>query len=120
MSGWAKKPIDRMEMYDLLAKIYIQTSCGFGEMGLADFIKNNGGETIKAKHRLVSKVLVRSGLLTRRGEKGWGVAYKWNLKEYGPVSIPIAEQMIAETEHLIRVEARVKYQNKKKRDAERS
>lgn len=115
MNGWPKKEIDRMQMYQLLGKIYIQTVTGFGKMGLANFIRENGGDTVKTKYNFVAKALVRSGLLTKQGKRGRGIAYKWNIKDFGPVSIPIAEAMIAETERQIRIGASIKYYNKKAR-----
>lgn len=115
MNGWPKKEIDRMQMYQLLGKIYIQTVTGFGKMGLAKYIRENGGDTVKTKYNFVAKALVRSGLLTKQGKTGRGIAYRWNLKDFGPVSIPIAEAMIAETERQIRIGASIKYYNKKAR-----
>lgn len=115
MNGWPKKEIDRMQMYQLLGKIYIQTVTGFGKMGLAKYIRENGGDTVKTKYNFVAKALVRSGLLTKQGKKGRGIAYKWNIKDFGPVSIPIAEAMISETERQIRIGASIKYYNKKAR-----
>lgn len=115
MNGWPKKEIDRMQMYQLLGKIYIQTVTGFGKMGLAKYIRENGGNTLKTKYNFVAKALVRSGLLTKQGKIGRGIAYKWNIKDFGPVSIPIAEEMIAETERQIRIGASIKYYNKKAR-----
>lgn len=37
------------------------------------------------------------------------------MKDFGPVSLLIADMMIAETENQIRVAAKEKYENKKKR-----
>lgn len=62
-----------------------------------------------------AKLVDRGGLLTKQGKKGRGIAYKWNIKDFGPVSIPIAEAMIAETERQIRIGASIKYYNKKAR-----
>lgn len=113
MNGWKKKPIDRMEMMQILGLIYGQTAAGFGKMGLAMFIRKNGGETVVHKYTFISRALVRSGLLTKKGNQGRGIAYRWNLKEFGPVSIPIANMMIAETEHQIRLDARNKRRRKR-------
>lgn len=113
MNGWPKKDIDKMQMYSILAKIYVQTASGFGKVGLAQFIRQNGGPTVRTKYTFVAKALVRSGLLTKQGKHGRGIAYRWNLKDFGPVSIPIAEAMIAETENQVRIHVRTKRLNKK-------
>ena len=117
MNGWAKKPMDRMEMYSILAKIYVQTASGFGKMGLAMFIRQNGGPTVRPKYNVIAKAIIRCGLLTKQGKCGRGISYRWNLKKFGPVSIPMADELIAETENQIRINAKAKRRNKKNEQA---
>lgn len=112
-NGWKKKPIDRMEMMKILGLIYVQTSAGFGKMGLAKFIFDNAGPTVKPKYAYITKALVRTELLTKSGNVGRGIAYRWNIKKYGPVSLPIADMVIAETEYQIIIGARIKRRNKR-------
>lgn len=120
MSRWPKKEIDKMEMFQMLGKIYVQTVTGFGKMGLSQFIRQNGGPTVRTKYNFMARALVRSGLLTKKGKTGRGIAYKWNIKDFGPVSIPIAQAMIYETENQIRLSAKIKYHNRKKRNEQQS
>ena len=100
--AWEKKPIDKMEMMHLLGIIYARTSAGFGKVGLLTLIKEEGKPTVRGKCDIIVKALVRSKLLLYEGNAKYR-RYRWNMKEYGPVSIPIAEMMILETEYQRRV-----------------
>jgi hypothetical protein len=59
--------------------------------------------------------MLRIEILHMKGVRGRGRAYKWNLADYGPVSIPIAEMIIRETEHQINLDAARKRESKKAR-----
>lgn len=100
--AWEKRTIDKMEMMHLLGLIYARTAAGFGKVGLLKLIKEEGKPTLRGKCDIIVKALVRSGLLLYEGNAKYR-RYKWNMKEYGPVSIPIAEMMVLETEYQKRV-----------------
>lgn len=112
---WEKKKIDRMEMLHILGIIYGKTAVGFGKGGLARIIQTESKPTVKNKYTFVLKALVRQKLILKEGKVGRGRSYRWNLKEYGPPSIPVAQMMIAETEHQIRMDAARKRELKKAR-----
>jgi hypothetical protein len=82
-------------MFHLLILLYGKTAAGFGKVGLQKIIAEQGG-TLKAKAIPICKALTSSGLLLYEGGQK-GRKYRWNLKEWGPVSIPIAEAMCYET-----------------------
>lgn len=92
---WEYKPIDKIEMFHLLIKLYGEIATGFGKVRLQKIIAEQGG-TLKAKAVPICKALTSSGLLLYEGGKK-GRRYRWNLKEWGAVSIPIAEAMCYET-----------------------
>lgn len=106
--AWQKKPIDRMEMMHILGLIYAHTAPGFGKVALEQMIHKEGGKTIKGKASRIVRALTRSGLLMYCGGRK-ARYYKWNMKDYGPVSLPIADAMIVETEYQMRMEAKARY-----------
>lgn len=107
--AWEKRPIDKMEMFDLLGKIYCKTAFGFAQLGLRYLIQRECGDTLQSKVNFIIKALVRSGLILVEGKVGKGKRYKWNLKQFGPVSIPLAEMIIAETAEQARIRQRTYY-----------
>lgn len=115
MNGWQKKPIDKMEMLHILGLIYARTATGLAKGGLARMIQTESKPTVKAKYTFVLKALVRQSVLFKEGKVGRGRSYRWNLKEYGPPSIPLAQMVIAETEHQIRMDAAWKREMKRLR-----
>lgn len=94
---WEKRQIDKMEMFHLLGLIYARTAAGFGKVALQKLIFEEAKPTVRVKAVALSKALTASGLLIyeERGRKGR--RYRWNMKQWGAVSIPIAEAMIYET-----------------------
>lgn len=114
-NGWKKKPMDKMEMLHTLGHIYAMTASGFGSGGLQGFIQKNGKPTIAPKAPAIVRAMLRIELLHKKGVRGRGRSYKWNLADYGPVSIPIAEMIIRETEHQINIDAARKRESKKAR-----
>ena len=110
-----KKPIDKMEMLHILGLIYARTASGLAKGGLARMIQTESKPTVKAKYTFVLKALVRQSVLFKEGKVGRGRSYRWNLKEYGPPSIPLAQMVIAETEHQIRMDAAWKREMKRLR-----
>lgn len=102
--AWAKKPIDKMEMLRLLGVIYAKTAVGFGRVGLRVLIRETS-PTIGGKYNAVIMALTGSGLLLYQGKCRYR-RYKWNLKDFGPPSILIAEMMVTETERQARIRAR--------------
>lgn len=104
-----------MEMLHILGLIYARTAVGFGKGGLARMIQTESKPTVKAKYTFVLKALVRQNILFKEGKVGRGRSYRWNLKEYGPPSIQIAQMVIAETEHQVRMDAARKRELKKAR-----
>jgi hypothetical protein len=95
--GWEKKPIDRMEMLHLLGIIYVKTASGFARVGLRSLIMKEAKPSVRGKVMPIIKALISLNLLLRDGG-GRYRKYRWNLKKYGAVSIPIAEIVIAETQ----------------------
>ena len=89
-------PMDRMEMYDLLAKIYLKTCIRFEKVGLRRFIEEVRGPTIRGKRMCVYAAMISMKLLLTEGRSS-GTKYKWNMKKHGPVSLFVADQVIKET-----------------------
>lgn len=114
-NGWKKRPMDKMEMLHILGHIYAMTASGFGKAGLQAFIQNNAKPTIAPKASAIVRAMLRVEILHMKGVRGRGRAYKWNLADYGPVSIPIAEMIIRETEHQVNLDAARKRELKKAR-----
>ena len=112
---WQKKPIDRMEMLHLLGLIYGRTAAGFGKVALEKMIRSEGRPTVRAKAMMVRKAITSSGLLMYRS-KGRNRMYRWNLKEWGPPSLLVADAMIVQTEAEIRRKGRMCYANMKKNE----
>lgn len=112
-NGWPKKDIDRMEMMHILGLVYAKTAAGFGRVGLCRFVRKEGKATIVGKYTFVARAMIKSGLLIPDGQKGVACRYRWNMKDFGPVSLLIADMMIAETANQIRIAAREKYANRK-------
>lgn len=100
-----KKPIDKMEMMHMLGIIYAQTAVGYGKVGLQTLMEKYAKPSVKTKNRIITKAILESGLLFREGY-GHTQAYKWNLKEYGPPSLLIAEMLITLAEHIARRDKR--------------
>lgn len=119
-NGWPKKEIDRMEMMHILGLIYVKTSVDFGRIGLCRFIRKEAKSTIRGKYTFVARAIIKTELLVSDDGKGVAIRYKWNFKRYGPISLQIADMIIKETEVQIRDAARIKYNNKKKRENENS
>jgi hypothetical protein len=100
---WQKKPIDRMEMLHLLGLIYGKTGGRFERVGLRALIQQQGKPTVRPKVNFIIKSLLRNDILLAQGVSR---AYKWNLDKYGPVTLAMAEMVIAETERLINLRGR--------------
>jgi hypothetical protein len=100
---WQKKPIDRMEMLHLLGLIYGKTGGRFERVGLRALIQQQGKPTVRPKVNFIIKSLLRNDILLAQGVSR---AYKWNLDKYGPVTLAMAEKVIAETERLINLRGR--------------
>jgi hypothetical protein len=103
---WQKKPIDRMEMLHLLGLIYGKTGGRFERVGLRALIQQQGKPTVRPKVNFIIKSLLRNDILLAQGAQGVSRAYKWNLDKYGPVTLAMAEKVIAETERLINLRGR--------------
>lgn len=114
-NGWPKKPIDRMDMMHILGLVYAKTAAGFGRVGLCRFIRKEAKPAIQRKYTFVARAMIKSGLLIQQGCQGKCVKYRWNMKDFGPVSLLIADMMIAETENQIKIAAREKHANRKLR-----
>ena len=99
--AWTKKPIDKIEMYHLLIKLYGMTAAGFGKVALQKLIMEKGEPSVRSKAAALTTALTTSGLLMYEGYGRRGRRYKWNLKQWGAVSIPIAEAMVHETERQV-------------------
>lgn len=110
---WNKRIIDRMEMLHLLGIIYGQTAVGFGKVELRKLIKERGGDSLQGRYHDIVKALECSGLLLYEGV-GRARRFKWNMRDYGVVSLPIADMMIYETENQVRIRAREYYRRRYK------
>jgi hypothetical protein len=114
-NGWQKKDIPRMDMMHILGLVYVETCAGYGRIGLCRFVRKHGIPSVKTKYTFIARAMIKSRLLLPDDWKGIAVKYKWNMGKYGPVSIPIADMMMAETENQIRVAARSRYRNRVER-----
>ena len=108
---FTEKPMDRMEMYDLLAAIYVKTCIHYEKVGLRPFIKKNGKPTIVGKYDLIYHVMVSSELLLTEGRTN-GLRYKWNMKKYGPVSLIVTDMILDEVTKLKRARGNKYYRNR--------
>lgn len=111
---WNKRIIDRMEMLHLLGMIYAQTSVGFGKVTLRKLIREQGKPSVQGKENDIVKALSTSGLLLYEGN-GRARRFRWNFKDFGAVSLPIADMMIHETENQVRIRARESQRRRYKR-----
>lgn len=114
--AYERKEIDRREVLTLLGRMYAQTATGKGRIGLCRYIKKEGGPSITGKYTFMSRAMLRIRLITHVDGKGVATLYRWNLKEYGPPSIPMADMIIAETAEQIRISAKARYYAKKERE----
>ena len=114
--AYERKAIDRKEVLTLLGRMYAQTATGKGRIGLCRYIQREGGPTIVGKYTFMARAMLRIGLMTHVDGKGRATLYRWNLKKYGPPSIPMADMIIAETTEQIRISAKDRYYAKKERE----
>lgn len=114
--AYERKEIDRKEVLTLLGKMYALTATGKGRIGLCRYIKKEAGPTITGKYTFMARAMLRIRLITHVDGKGVATLYRWNLKQYGPPSIPLADMIIAETAEQIRIAAKKRYYAKKERD----
>ena len=115
---WEKLPMDKMEMMHLLGLVYARTAVGFGKVGLVELIRKEAKKTIRPKRNFIVKAFVRSGLLEPAG-LGKAQGYKWNLKEFGPPSLLLAEMMICAAEDEVRKKRREYYANVERKTRKR-
>lgn len=113
--AYDRKDIDRKEVLTLLGRMYALTATGKGRIGLCRYIKKEAGPTITGKYTFMARAMLRIRLITHVDGKGVATLYRWNLKEYGPPSIPMADMIIAETAEQIRISAKERYYAKKER-----
>lgn len=114
--AYERKEIDRKEVLTLLGKMYALTATGKGRIGLTRYIQREGGPTLSGKYTFMARAMLRIGLMTHEDGKGRTTTYRWNLKKYGPPSIPMADMIIAETAEQIRISAKARYYAKKERE----
>ena len=109
-----KKPVDRMEMLYLLGHLYAETAAGFGKVNLQRTINDAGAESIMTRRNLVMRSILRTGLMKlsvndRRPRR----TYKWNLKDYGPPTLLIADMIINDMALLNREKALASYRRRR-------
>lgn len=114
--AWKKKQIDKSEMLHILGLIYAKTSTGFQRVGLKDLISEQGKSTIRGKRDCIVRALIKNRRLLCEGITR-DRKYKWNMKEYGPVSIPMAEEVILEAERQKRLDERERRERKRLKDS---
>jgi hypothetical protein len=113
--AYERKEIDRKEVLTLLGRMYALTATGKGRIGLVRYIKKEGGPTLAGKYTFMARAMLRIRLITHVDGKGVATLYRWNLKKYGPPSIPLADMIIAETAEQIRIAAKKRYYARKER-----
>jgi hypothetical protein len=113
--AYERKEIDRKEVLTLLGRMYALTATGKGRIGLVRYIKKEGGPTLAGKYTFMARAMLRIGLIQRVEGKGRSILYGWNMKTYGPPSIPMADMIIAETAEQVRISARARYKSYKER-----
>jgi hypothetical protein len=113
--AYERKEIDRKEVLTLLGRMYALTATGKGRIGLVRYIKKEGGPTLAGKYKCMALAMLRIGLIQRVEGKGRSILYAWNMKKYGPPSIPMADMIIAETAEQIRIAAKKRYYARKER-----
>jgi hypothetical protein len=113
--AYERKEIDRKEVLTLLGRMYALTATGKGRIGLVRYIKKGGGPTLAGKYTFMARAMLRIGLIQRVEGKGRSILYAWNMKKYGPPSIPMADMIIAETAEQVRISARARYKSYKER-----
>jgi hypothetical protein len=113
--AYERKEIDRKEVLTLLGRMYALTATGKGRIGLVRYIKKEGGPTLAGKYTFMARAMLRIGLMIHEDGKGVATLYRWNLKKYGPPSIPLADMIIAETAEQIRIAAKKRYYARKER-----
>lgn len=101
--GWKKREIDKLEMLHFLGLVYAKTAVGFKKFGLQTLIETSAKPTVAAKCRPITKAILESGILSKEGY-GSSLAYRWNLKEVGVPSLPMASMLIEKTVHVMRRE----------------
>ena len=116
---WEKKPIDRMEMLHILGLIYARTAAGFGKVALQQLMLDEAKPTVRAKAAVVCRSLTQSGLLTycRQGRRS---LYKWNIKEWGPPSLLVADAIITQADVEAKRKARIQWMSKRMRDEQQA
>lgn len=114
--AYERKDIDRKEVLTLLGRMYALTATGKGRVGLCRYIQREGGPSITGKYTFMARAMLRIGLFQWVDGKGRTTTYRWNLKKYGPPSIPMADMIIAETAEQIRISAKERYYAKKERE----
>ena len=113
--AYERKEIDRKEVLTILGKMYAHTATGKGRIGLVRYIKREGGPTLAGKYTFMARAMLRIGLIQRVDGYGRSILYGWNMKKYGPPSIPMADMIIAETAEQVRIAARARYKSYKER-----
>ena len=114
--AYDRKDIDRKEVLTLLGRMYALTATGKGRIGLVRYIKKEGGPTLAGKYTFMARAMLRIGLFQWVDGNGRTTTYRWNLKKYGPPSIPMADMIIKETAEQIRISAKERYYAKKERE----
>lgn len=99
-----------MEMLHILGLIYARTAAGFGKVALQKLMLEEAKPTVRAKTAIICRALTQSGLLTYCRQKKNSL-YKWNLKEWGPPSLLVADAMIVQTDVEAKRKARIQWKN---------
>ena len=86
-----KVNIDRAEVLNLLGKIYAHTATGYARISLRRLITSN--QEVRTRYAELVTALIETKLLTAEGRTS-GIRYKWNMKEYGPPSLILADMII--------------------------
>lgn len=106
-----RKEIDRVEMLKLLGEIYAVTATGYARVSLRRMITSKA--EVKSRYAELVTALIETKLLTAEGKTS-GMAYKWNMKEYGPPSLVLVDLIIGEMRRVRCRRVKVYYHSKKR------
>ena len=103
--SWEKKKIETKDMMHFLGVLYGMTAAEYKKVGLQTLIETRARQPVVAKCRPITKAILESGILLKKGY-GSSLSYKWNLKEVGVPSIPMADMLIEKTASVLREDKR--------------
>lgn len=91
------KPVDQGELFKVLGELYTKTAAAPAHIPLYSML-DKAGESVRKRKNIIGKTLVKIGLLQVvdervPGKRGICYVYKWNLKQFGPPSLDMADMI---------------------------